>query len=551
MAARVKLNDLLDALPDETFDALMRSDFGTFVRFAFDRVSPGVDLVWGRHLDLICAALGDVVTGKTQRLIITIPPRHGKSICGSVALPAFFLGHNPSGHVMVVSYVQDIARKFGEDTRKVMLDSTYKRIFPTRLTSPRLAPKLLRTIQGGDRLATSVDGVATALGADLLIFDDPQRPGEVLSDAVRRATNEAFENTFLSRLNEPESCCMVIIMQRLHEDDFVGHALERTKGWRVINLPAIAEEDEAWTFETFLGQQIWTRKAGEPLHPERTSAERLAITRAEVGEDNWWSQYQQRPTPAGGGLIKSEWFRRLPPDHIPPKYDRIIQSWDTANTIEEWSDYSVCTTWGLVGPQIHLLNVFRTRLEFPDLEPKVIELARAFHATTVLIENKGSGTQLLQNLRRAGFYLTEAVLPEGNKRMRMSAQTGPIANGFVYLPHEAHWVGDYLHELVMFPKCKYFDQVDSTSQALAWITNFQMAGWGIREFYRQESEKLGVAPLVQRVTLRPPPDLAGTLYGIDGHRIVVDPDRLVRVTPESAVPLLRLPGWVRVDGAAP
>lgn len=286
--------DPLAGLEPDVRDAILRNDLASFTQMAFRILKGGEPLIWAPYLDLICANLQDVAFGHTPKLIITLPPRFLKSICGSVALPAFFLGHNPSLDVMCVSYAQEIARGFGEDTRKIMAHPDYKRLFETRLVSERAAPRLLRTVQNGKRLATSIDGVATGLGANLLIFDDPQKAGETLSDAIRRSTNEALERTFLSRQNDPQKERIVIIMQRLHEDDFVGHALGLGGDWKLINLPAIAEEDEVWTYETFLGEHEWRRQEDESLHPERFPVAMLEQRRAQSGEAIWAGQYQQR-----------------------------------------------------------------------------------------------------------------------------------------------------------------------------------------------------------------------------------------------------------------
>ena len=237
-----------------------------------------------------------------------MPPRHLKSMCVSVALPAFFLGHYPSRHVMAVSYGQDLAKGFADNTKTVMQSEFYQRIFTTRLASAREPIHAMRTSSGGGRRATSIDGVATGVGADLLIFDDPQKPGETMSEAIRRATNSAYENTFLSRRNDPATCRTIIVMQRLHEDDFVSHVLGLGGDWEVLNLPAIAEEDEVHVYQTLFGPCTYRRAEGTPLHPGSMPLEELAKIRSSVGEAVWATQYQQRPAPAGGGLVQAKWF---------------------------------------------------------------------------------------------------------------------------------------------------------------------------------------------------------------------------------------------------
>jgi predicted phage terminase large subunit-like protein len=413
-----------------------------------------------------------------------MPPRHLKSICVSVALPAMFLGHSPSAQVLAISYGQELAKLFAEDTRKVMESGFYQRIFDTRLAGSRQALHAMRTTAGGIRRATSIDGAATGIGADLMLFDDAQKAGESLSEAIRTATNSAYENTFLSRRNNPATCRTVIVMQRLHEDDFVSHVLSLGGDWAVLNLPAIAEEDEAYLYSTFMGSFLYRRVQGGALHPARVPLETLNEIRSAVGEAVWATQYQQRPAPAGGGLIKAEWFRRYRPPDLPERFDRVVQSWDTANTVAEWSNWSVGSTWGVDGQKRYLLDVFRKRLLYPDLKRAVVAQAALHGATSIMIEDRASGTQLLQEFKREGLRGVEGHKPTADKQMRMTAQTNQIEGGFVYIPYEAHWLPDYLHELTVFPNGKYDDQVDSTSQALDAIGNPQLKGYAFLELAR-------------------------------------------------------------------
>jgi predicted phage terminase large subunit-like protein len=535
----------LPELSPETIDAILRNDFAAFVRACFAEVVPGVELVWNPYLDLIAARLGDVASGCTRNLVITMPPRHLKSLCVSTALPAFFLGHNPGLEVMVVSYGQDLARKFAEDTRSVMSSVFYRRIFETRLVAARQSAQALRTIAGGIRRATSIEGAATGVGADLLIFDDPQKPGETLSEAIRKSTNSAYETTFLSRRNDPSTCRTVIVMQRLHEDDFVGHVLSLGGDWEVLNLPAIAEADETYRYETFLGPQIYHRREGEALHPGRVPIEELERIRQRMGEAAFASQYQQRPAPAGGGLVKAEWFKTYRDADLPSEWDKVVQSWDTANTTAEWSDYSVCTTWGVKDKRIYLLHVFRDRLIYPDLKPAIVRLARQHGATIVLIEDRASGTQLIQDLKRDNFSPLRACKPEKDKEIRMASQTAPIENGLVHLPAEAHWRAEYLHELVVFPNGRYDDQVDSTSQALNWIHNGGSSFDAWIEYARGELKRMGkTAP--DEVWIVQAPLGMGGYQAIDGTQYSARDNGIFHIKAEHAKYIVGQPGWTKV-----
>jgi predicted phage terminase large subunit-like protein len=169
-------------------------------------------------------------------------------------------------------------------------------------------------------------------------------------------------------------------------------------------------------------------------------------------------------------MVKREWFKTYKVGDEPGEFDLVIQSWDTANKATELSDYSVCTTWGKKGPNLHLLHVLRKRMEYPDLKRAVQEQATRFNATTILIEDKSSGTELIQELIREGLHGVTRYDPSGrDKVMRMHSVTSMIENGFVYLPDKADWLADYLHEMTTFPKGRFDDQCDSTSQALDWV----------------------------------------------------------------------------------
>jgi predicted phage terminase large subunit-like protein len=523
------------------YDAILRSDFWFFAQRCFCELNPQTTLATNWHLEVIAAKLTAVREGKIRRLIINLPPRHLKSLMASIAFPAWCLGHDPSAQILCCSYGQDLADKLARDCRSIMMSQWYRQIFRTRLAAHRQAVQEFLTTRQGYRLATSNGGVLTGRGADIILIDDPLKPEEALSDAQRQATNEWYDHTLYSRQNDKRYGAIVVIMQRLHEDDLVGHVLGQEE-WEVVRFPAIAEADEVHKIETIWGPRSFTRRQGDALHPEREPLDTLDRIRRTLGEYNFAGQYQQTPAPLGGGMVKAEWFKRYRSNERPESFERIIQSWDTANKATELSDFSVCTTWGVRGKNLFLLNVLRKRLEYPALKRAVREQQSQFDADVVLIEDKASGTQLIQELIADGFHRVKRYKPECDKIMRLHAQTATIENGFVHLPESASWLAEYLHEMTVFPKGKHDDQVDSTAQFLDWFKT-PMPHWGIFEHWRRMAEELK-PPEQCYVRLQAPPGI-GSVQTFSGRHLNVGPDGTVEMSADDAQYFIRA-GWTKL-----
>jgi predicted phage terminase large subunit-like protein len=451
------------------YEFILGQDFTTFIERAFYELNPQSPFVIGPHVEMIASKLEAVREGKIKRLIINLPPRNLKSHCASIAFVAWYLGHTPTGHVICASYGQELADKLARDCRTVMTSQWYRRLFRTRLAGRHAVYDFMTTAQG-TRMATSVGGVLTGRGADIILIDDPLKPEDALSETRRKAVNDWYDNTLLSRLNDKANGCIIIIMQRLHQDDLVGHVLEQEK-WEVLAFPAIAEEDETHVIEDAFGTRLFKRKAGEALHPERESLDLYRTIRDTIGDYNFMSQYQQSPVPVGGAMVKTTWLKYYRPEELPGRFTGVVQSWDTANKATDLNDFSVCTTWGVHDRCFYLLDVFRKRLNYPDLKRAVSDLAQRFRASSILIEDKASGTPLIQDLRSDGLIGIKPCEPPAgtDKIMRLHLQTALFSNGNIFLPRHAHWLADYVAELTGFPGTKFDDQVDSTTQALQFL----------------------------------------------------------------------------------
>lgn len=513
----------------QTFDAITRLQLEVFLQRVFAELNPGIEYLDNFHIHVLIDELEDLRFGRQRRLAVAMPPRSLKSLLISVAYVAWLLGHAPSLRIICVSYGQELADKLASDCRQIMLSAWYQRMFPgTRLAPKRQALGNFETTAGGGRFSTSVGGVITGFGADYIIVDDPSKPSESLSDAERATINHWIQHTLFTRLNDKRIGRIIIVMQRLHEDDVIGNVVEKTLGdFRVLSFAAIAQTDEVHTYKTRFGTKRIVRKQGEALHSAREPLDVLAEQKRLLGSHFFSAQYLQAPVPLEGGLVKRAWLRSYQPFEV-MKPDRIVQSWDTAAKMGELNDYSVGTTWAIIGKNVYLLDVVRERLELPALKRRVIDEADRWKADRVLIEDKGSGTGLLQELQASGFGKTKAIVPKGDKGLRLGSVTPIIEEGRVFLPAAAAWLDDYVYELCGFPGLKHDDQVDSTSQFLAWFREEGEPG-GLYRYYEQEFERKRAMAEHRTVQLRAPARMSHYIT-ISGETMAVGSDGTVWLT---------------------
>lgn len=451
-------------------NASLRGRLLPFIQRSFQTVSAADRFLSNWHIEAIAWHLEECRRGNIKRLIVTLPPRSGKSISASVAFAAWLLGHEPTCRIIAASYALPLAAKHARDCRTVMESNWFGKVFPkTRLARDKNTETLFHTTDGGFRYSTSVGASITGFGGDYIIIDDPMKADDAMSESARAAVWDWYKGVLYSRLNNKTTGVIIVIMQRLHEEDLVGWLrVTEPDGWKVLDLPAIAEIPQAIPIGPGMVHQ---REPGDVLHPAHEPREELMRTKARIGTSVFSAQYQQNPIPAEGDMIKREWLRFF--DVVPKtnRYSRIVNSWDTASKVKELHDYSVCTTWLIVDDQCYLLDVFRERLNYPDLKYAVIDRALKSRASHILIEDRSSGTALLQdiyNMQNVGFPETVAISPGGDKIMRMHAQTAKFEAGHVLLPKNAPWLDGLLKELLGFPGGRHDDQVDSISQLLAW-----------------------------------------------------------------------------------
>ena len=430
-------------------------DFMSFVGMMW----PG--FINGRHHKVMAKKFEEIVEGKTRRLIINMQPRHTKSEFASFLLPAWFLGKFPGKKIIQCSNTAELAVGFGRKVRNLLDSDVYTKVFPgIALRQDSKAAGRWATNKSGEYFAIGVGGTVTGKGADLLIIDDPHSEQEAAlagnDPSVFDKVHEWYTSGPRQRLQPGGS--IVIVMTRWSKRDLTGQilksALEREGDeWEVIDFPAILPSDK-------------------PLWPEFWSYEELDALRTELPLSKWQAQYQQQPTSEQGALVKREWWKEWEPDN-PPSCEFIIQSWDTAFTKNERSDYSACTTWGVFyrnenveDAHIILLDAFKKRMEFPELKDKAYRHYMEYQPDSFIVEAKASGAPLIYELRQMGIPVQEFTPTRGNDKIaRINAVTDLFASGKVWAPR-TRWAEEVMEEMASFPNSEHDDLVDSSTQAL-------------------------------------------------------------------------------------
>ena len=451
----------------EFVDAILRNDFVSFLYRCFLWLNPGATFLDNWHLRAIAYQLDRVRRGEITRLIINLPPRYLKSITVSVAFCAFLLGLDPQRRIISISYGDDLSAKHASDFRSVVNSPWFRRVF-WKMRIARNTELEVTTTRRGFRKATSVSGTLTGLGGDLIIIDDPQKPIDAQSEARRNTVNHWVSNTLMSRLDNKQTSALIVVMQRVHMDDLSGFLTNSSDDWTVLSLPAIAEKEESIPVGP---NEFHYRNVGEALHPAHESIETLRKLQQTLGPDVFAAQCQQSPVPAGGAMIKREWFRYYeePPARV--LGGRIIQSYDTAAKDGAQNDYTVCTTWLVQDGNYYLLDLVRDRFEYPLLRDTAIELAKRFQPHEILIEDASTGIALAQDLREKDYFFVNPIKIEHDKIGRLYVQQGKFAAGCVWFPKNAPYMPELERELLTFPQSRHNDQVDSISQALAYDGN--------------------------------------------------------------------------------
>jgi len=405
------------------------------------------------HHKVLAEKLTALMHGEIDRLMVLMPPRHGKSELASVRFPAWFLGHNPKKRVIATSYSARLAETFGRRVRDISDSWVFRLVFPSLLLKEGAkTANRWETSEGGGYVSAGVGGSITGMGGDLLIIDDPfKNKEEADSEVYREKVWEWYQSTLYTRIEKGGK--ILVILTRWHEDDLAGRLLEQSgEEWTVVCFPAIAEEEEEF------------RAVGEPLWADKYGIEALKRMERAVGSRVWNALYQQRPAPASGTVFRREWWRFY--DELPTGL-RLFQSWDMTFKDSAGADYVVGQVWGNKGADYYLIDQIRDRMDFSQALKALKHLSEQYpEATAKYIEDKANGPAVISALKGSVGGLI-AVNPRGSKVARSNAVCPFIEAGNVYLKRGAAFTRELIEEAAYFPSGKHDDMVDAMTQALS------------------------------------------------------------------------------------
>lgn len=447
------------------------------------------------HLDAICEHLEAVSSGEIRRLIVNIPPRHSKSLSVAVFWPTWDWLTRPERRWLFSSYAEKLSKRDSLKCRRIvesrggrLEDGTLLERIGYRgllrllgedweLTSDQNEKLRFENSRTGYRIATSIGGTATGEGGDILVLDDPHKVDGAESEVQRESVLDWIDGTLSTRLNDPTTGAIVVVMQRLHEDDATGHLLEQG-GYEHLCLPAEYEPSHP-----FIWPKDPRQKPGELLWPNHFDEAAMKDLKLRLASSyRIAGQLQQRPSPAEGGIFKREWWQLYPPLAW-PQVKKVVQSWDLAFGKTDHSDYVVGQLWGADLANRYLLAQVRARLDFPDMLDAVRAMtsfaqSHGFGTHPIIVEATAAGKPLIASLKRE----IPGLIPQTtstDKVVRANAEVAQVESGNVYLPDgfipappdaKKRWgptpTDTFIEEHAAFPNAAHDDQVDAETQAL-------------------------------------------------------------------------------------
>jgi predicted phage terminase large subunit-like protein len=440
-----------------------------FIRVAWPVLEPATPLVWGWHMAAVAEHVQALFRGEIRRLLVCVPPGTAKSLIAAVFGPAWQWGpgRRPAHRIICASYSGTLSRRDSVRCRHLIESPWYQARWPLRLSDDQNEKTRYANASTGFRAATSVGGTVTGDRGNLIVCDDLLSVEGADSAAHREEARRFFWETLPTRLNDIQADGMMVIAQRLHESDVPGEILKREpERWEKLVLPM--EFEPARRCVTALGFQDPRKADGELLHPARFPAEAVKLLAGRLGHAAA-GQLQQRPAPREGGLVKAAWLAKRFRDQGASPIE-VVLSFDCASKAATRNDPTAMGVWARYANRIQLWHVVCRRMEFPELLQAAKDWAAEYRPNVVLIEDKDSGQQLIQQLKAETTLPVVGCDPGGlDKYTRMAVETGMLQAGRVELPESAPWVAAYLEELTTFPAATHDDQTDMTSQALRYF----------------------------------------------------------------------------------
>ncbi|MDQ7836023.1 MAG: phage terminase large subunit [Humidesulfovibrio sp.] len=441
-----------------------------FILQSWHIIEPARPFVDGWHIGAICEHMEAVATFEIRELLVNMPPRHMKSIGISVCFVPWVWTWAPGRRSFNSSYELTLARRDNQKARTIIESPWYQERWGSKVSikSDQNEKSKFENTHGGSRFVSSSGGKATGEGGDYVFCDDPHNVKDVSQDreTKRLSVLDWWDNSMSNRLDDPERGAFVVVGQRVHENDLSGHLLEQG-GWVHLCLPA--EYEGRRYVKTPLGFEDPRTKEGELLWPERFTGEALEKIKRKMHEAEYAGQFQQEPTPPGGGIFKWEWFQSYTEL---PRFERIVDFWDTAQSVKDGAAYSVRERWGEAQNGYYLLHVLRERMDYPTLKQRIVDDYDAGGVDEVVVEDKSSGTSVIQDLQKdTKVPVIPYVLGKDGKETRARAQASTVKGGNVWVPESAPWLPAFKNEVIMFPNGKFKDQVDVMAEALDYLKN--------------------------------------------------------------------------------
>lgn len=501
--------EMLKSIKQEVLRRKAMGSLYEFVKQSWHVVEPGIPFIESWHIQAICEHLEAISRGEITRLLVNIPPRHSKSTIVSVMWPAWEWIAHPEEKFLCASYSGSLSIRDNLKTRRLIQSNWYQDNFGHifSLAGDQNAKQRFENDKTGYRLATSVGGTATGEGGSKLILDDPHGAQAAQSDTIRANDLEWFDMVWSTRLNNPKTDAMVVVMQRLHEKDISGHIINDIGGWEHICIPA---EWDGKKRTTSLGAYDPREKKNELICPERFGQKEIDKLKQLLGVYGTAGQLQQTPSPASGGIIKTKFFKLWPADQGLPQFEYIIQSYDTAFTEKTTGDPTGCTVWGVFPfegkRQVMLLDAWDEHLGYPELRKKVVKdwsceygganknnpWARPKRSDRIIVEAKASGQSLLQDLRLSGVPAI-GYNPLKADKVSRAHQAAPILEmGVCWIPESGKvkgshvtWANDFIAQLSKFPRGEHDEYVDTFSQVIIYLKN---EGWFEMQQAKQQED---------------------------------------------------------------